>query len=124
RLSGDWRCSTASALRSFFRGMIERQIDDALGGIVGDMTREQLCRPCGGGEPACPGNATCQNVEGSQICVYNATAQCVPRTLGVEGRLGLGALLDGYTQSPQAAVDVMVRAADHASVNTGVSLGM
>lgn len=120
-LRGNWKCGTATALRSLFRNTIENLLKDQLKSTIEDLTRQNLCRQCGEGLSACPDNAMCAE---DGACQYNGSEECVPALLGVEGRLMLGDLLSGYTETPDASTDLTVRLADYAKVDTGVSLAM
>lgn len=122
KLSGNLTCAVGQALRSFFINMLKEQIISQLNGMVGSMLDSQLCQTCGDGLAACPGNSSCNVDEG--VCRYNATQECVARMLGVEGGLMLSQLLSGYSQSEDASVDVMVRAADKFKVDDGLTLGL
>ncbi len=121
-LSGGWRCTAGNIGKGLIRGIVKDMVTDQLNNMVGGMLDAQLCQTCGAGMPACPNNSTCNQSEG--ICRYNANQECVSRMLGVEGGLMLGQLLSGYTQSENASVDVMVRAADQFKVDTGLALGL
>lgn len=111
-------CEGASLVRGLFRSTIENQIKGILNDTVGGIADEQTCTRCGGEFGACAAGS-CQD----GVCRYPSSA-CVPRPLGVEGRLGLGGLLGDFTAAPAASVDVIAKAGDHAQVNTGVSVGM
>lgn len=111
-------CEGASLVRGLFRGMIESEIRTILDETVTGIADQQTCTRCGGEFGTCR-SGTCQ--EG--ICRYASDA-CVPRPLGVEGRLQMGSLLGDFTAAPAAAVDVLAKAGDHAIVDTGVSVGM
>lgn len=120
-LRGDWKCGTATALRSLFRSTIENLLKDQLNQTVDEQIKQNLCRQCGDGMSSCPDNAMCT---GDNYCQYNNSDECVPALLGMEGRLQLGQLLSGYTETPDASTDLTLRLADYANVDTGVSLAM
>ncbi len=111
-------CEGAGLVRGLFRGMIESEIRKILKDTVGGIADEQLCRRCGTGFDACS-TGSCDD----GICRY-ASSVCVPRAIGVEGRLKLGSLLADYTEEPNASVDVLVKAGDVAKVDAGVSVGL
>lgn len=118
----DLVCGGANLLVGILRGILEDEIKSAINDAITEVSREQLCQTCGAGEPACPSSATCQDVDGTPMCMYNATSECVPRVLGVEGRLDLAAALQGYTRTAQAATDLMFKAADEPQIDTGLTL--
>lgn len=103
-------------------GILRGLIDDALSDQVVPTVQELVCQSCGDGEPACPNNATCRNVDGNQMCMYDATNECVPIKLGVEGKLVTNNLLGEYAQFEPASLDLMILGADEAVANTGLSL--
>lgn len=122
-LDGNWKCGAATALRGLFRSTIENLVKDQLKDVVGDLTRDNLCKKCGAenNNATCPDNATCA---GDGVCDYNNSNECVPVLLGVEGGLIFGDLLADYTETKDAEVDLSVRAADYVEVNTGVNLAV
>ena len=119
-IKGGFTCGAADFLRGLLRGTIEGQLRDQLSSTVSDLTRQNLCRSCADDATVCGQSATCAS---DGICEYGG-GECVPATLGTEGRMALGTLLDGYTETPEAGMDMMLKAADYAEVDTGVTLGM
>ncbi len=106
--------ANVGAVRNLLLGFLEPTIQDAVDGAV----RGQLCRacdvnPCGAGS-TCAADDICERPDGT----------CVPQPLGLEGRLLLGNVLADYTEHPEAGVDLLVKVADHASVNDGLTLGL
>jgi hypothetical protein len=122
--SGGWKCGTANALKGLFRGTIEGLVKDQLASAIDGITRDQLCLSCADDASVCPSAATCRDVEGSQICMYNNQDECVPNPLGMEGRLQLGQLIGNFTQNPDASMDVLLKLADYAKADTGLTLTM
>ncbi|MFU8802533.1 MAG: MYXO-CTERM sorting domain-containing protein [Bradymonadaceae bacterium] len=112
----------SGTVKLFADGLLRGLIDDALKDQVLPMIREQLCRSCGDGDQPCPSNASCQDVDGAPMCLYDADDECVPILLGMEGKLLTNNLLGEYAQFEPANLDVMVRGADEATVDTGLSL--
>ncbi len=111
-------CGGASLVRGFFRGRIESEIRTALNDAVANVERSQLCRQCGTSAD-CPSTASCN----AGVCDY--AASCVPRTLGIEGRLTLTTPeLVGSTAEANPRADFMGKAADLARVDTGVTVGL
>ncbi len=93
-------------------------LQDQFEPLIRDTIDEQLCVSCDGG---CPGASSCDT--DLNVCRYQDDT-CPQNTLGVAGQLDLGTLLADYTEEPDAAVDLTVRAADHAVVDDGVTLGL
>lgn len=122
RLSGGFRCTLANAASriNFVRNLLLGQITDPLQEAVDDITREQLCQQCDEAGQ-CPNSTTC-NAE-DNVC-DQADGQCVPITLGMEGRFLLGDALSDFTEHPESAMDLMLKVADHAEVNDGITLGL
>ncbi len=96
----------------------------------------QSCQLCGTkmGDPTCPqfanATSTCVNASdgaacnsGSCYCKDTATNQCVPRLLGVEGRLPVGPLLSSFGVATDALMDLSVGLGSTAVVDQGISLG-
>ncbi|MFU8802331.1 MAG: MYXO-CTERM sorting domain-containing protein [Bradymonadaceae bacterium] len=113
-------CGGASLVRGFFRGMIEDQIMDMLDQTTDGMTDAYLCRTCGTGLDPCPSGSSCA----SGICRLNGSTECVPAPLGIEGRLNIGNILGDFALATNANMSVLLKAADHAAVDTGISVGM
>ena len=95
--------------------MLQTQIQNAIA--------TQSCETCGAGKPACPqlpgASSTCQ----SGVCVDNATGKCVPRFLGVEGRLSPGAMLGDFGVPLDSQLDLSVAAGSTVSMDQGINLG-
>lgn len=109
----------AAANISQVRDLIIGQLEPTLQQTVDDVVREQLCQPCDA-NGACGAAATCA---ADGICEFG-DGTCMPRVLGLEGRLLLGAALADYTEHPEAGLDMMVKVADRAQVNDGLTLGL
>lgn len=122
-LNGGFLCTVGGWLSGLFNGTINGMINDQLTSAIDGIRAGQLCRACGDGQPACPSNSTCGDNSGSQSCMYPDDT-CVPRNLGVEGNLMLGQVLGDYSQNPDASVAIMAKAADTATVDTGLSVGL
>lgn len=119
---GNVYCGVADfdPVKNFVLGLIspllQSQIRDILAG--------QSCQPCGTGLPACPtvGNATsiCQN----DVCKDAAdNTKCVPRLLGLEGRINLGATLGSFGAPANAMMDMSFAAGSSVTVDQGLSFG-
>lgn len=122
KLSGGIGCSLGNlATRlNFIRNLILNQITGPLQDAVDSITRENLCRQC---DPmgGCPSGSSCTTAD--NVCDFGS-GSCVPAPLGVEGRFLLGDALAGFTEHPDAALDLLLKVADHAEVNDGVILGL
>ena len=92
--------------------------------FIGPLLTEQidpfLCRACDAMTP-CGVGTTCDMDTG--LCRYPDDT-CVANALGLSGELQIGSVLGNFTEKPDAAVDVTLRAADVATVDTGITLGM
>ena len=105
-------------IRTFFRGRVESEVQGMLDGAIADIERANLCRQCADSSD-CPSSATCN----AGICDY--ATSCVPRTLGIEGRLSL--LTDeiiGAIRADNPRADFLGKAADLAEVDTGATVGL
>ncbi len=98
--------------------LLQGAVGPLLGDTIADLERQNLCTACD--MAACPAGSTCA---GDDICEF-PNGECVPIPLGIEGRMLLGEALADFTEHPDAALDLMVKAADHASVNDGITIGM
>jgi hypothetical protein len=97
--------------------MLQTQINKAVAA--------QSCEQCGNGKPACPQFAgaasTCEAA--TSTCKDSATSKCVPRFLGVEGRLALGGLLGSFGVPAESMLDLSVAAGSSVSVDQGINIG-
>jgi MYXO-CTERM domain-containing protein len=116
-------CSLVSAsVKLLADGLLRDLIVDSLKDEIVPAVQELLCQSCDPNQPQCPNNASCRRVDGNNMCVYDATNECVPIKLGVEGKLLTNSLLGEYAQFEPANLDLMLLAADNAHANTGLSL--
>lgn len=123
RESSNFKCaSLVSAGATFLDGTIKRLIADELNNAVQEAVTGQVCQVCGDGEPACGAGASCGEVSGTQVCVYDANQKCVPRMLGIEGAIELGALIGEFSSGDIADIFMTGRLADRAVADTGLSL--
>ncbi|MBA2662836.1 MAG: hypothetical protein H0U74_11105 [Bradymonadaceae bacterium] len=113
-------CGGASLVRGLFRGYIETEIDKVLNETAQGFADAYLCRACGSGQPPCSSGSTCRD----GYCMVGSSDACVPAPLGIEGNLNLGSLLGDFSLSPNASVAMLAKAGDHATVDTGVSVGL
>ncbi len=94
--------------------------------VIRDTIKKQDCEPCDSTDRACPSVATGATSRcnfSKNVCIDDETGACVPRLLGVEGRVSLGTLLAKYGAPPSAALDLSVGAGGTAKVGTGIDLG-
>ncbi len=97
--------------------ILQDQIDAAVG--------KQRCEQCGLGKPPCPTVGTAvSSCNSDKVCMDGATGKCVPRFLGVEGRVSPGTLLANFGIPAEAQLDLSVAAGSSVGVNTGVNLAM
>ncbi len=91
---------------------------------VKDAVAQQSCQSCGTGLPACPQlpNATSSCV--ANQCIDTANSQCVPRFLGLEGRMAVGSVLSDFGVSAESQIDLSVAAGSSVLVDQGITLGM
>lgn len=98
-------------------GPLQDQIQTAIGG--------QTCWPCTANAD-CPRTtdgsnmaSTCDTADG--VCRLGST--CVPRFLGVEGKVGLGALLGSFGAPANSELELSLAAGATAVVDQGMSFG-
>jgi hypothetical protein len=113
------------------KGLILSQITTTLQSKIQDALANANCRPCGpNGE--CPTNGSissfCQYDDGgtpdSGVCFDPGVGECVPKLIGVEGRLDISNLLGAVGAPQNAALDISVAAGGATSANdAGFSLG-
>lgn len=121
RGSSNLTCGGLGTLaQTLLDGTIRSLLQDEIAKLAEDISREQLCRQCGDGEPACPGNAAC---DGDGVCMYTAENQCVPRMLGLEGVIEPEALLEDFLAYEAFDIYMTGRVADRGVTDTGLTLG-
>ncbi|MFZ5445743.1 MAG: hypothetical protein ACOZQL_37465 [Myxococcota bacterium] len=95
---------------------LQTQIRNAIGG--------QTCMACQTNAD-CPTTTDGSNQQatcnGDKVCMLGT--QCVPRFLGVEGKVGLGGLLGSFGAPADASLELFVAAGATATVDQGLSLG-
>jgi MYXO-CTERM domain-containing protein len=116
-------CETADAAKGLFGDTINDQLTGFLNETIAELEAENLCRTCGDQQPACPGNSTCGEQAGVQVCKYQDDT-CVPAKLGIEGNLKLGSVIGDFSENPTAGVHTMANLADKADVDTGLNLAL
>ncbi len=107
----------AIAAIQFVRDLAYSILTDQFVPLIQDQVDAQLCVACDAG---CPAGTTCDS---NDICRYPDDT-CAQSPLGISGQLQIGTVLAGFTEKPDATLDLTIRAADQAVVNTGLTLGL
>lgn len=102
----------------FVRNLLLSQLEDQFIPIIQEQFDQFLCQPC---DEGCPIGSSCNMDQG--LCRYGDDT-CPQNPLGLAGELKLGTVLADYTENPDASVDLTVRAADQAVVDTGLTLAL
>lgn len=118
---GDVYCGVADwdPVKELVLGLVSDPIQDQIRAII----TEQSCMACAGNAD-CPVSTDGNNTQST--CVNNvctAGGQCVPRFLGVEGKLSMGALLGGFGAPADAALELSLAAGSTVQVNAGMTFG-
>ncbi len=85
---------------------------------INDLVAAQSCQQCGGMNPPCPTFNGVQSTCTNGVCRDTAMNRCVPRFLGVEGRVALGATMGAFGVPANAALDLELHAGSSFSVDT------
>lgn len=129
-------CGAAEIGKGLFRGLVEDLVKDRINEAVQDIAQQNLCRTCN--EQSCPDGTSCKPLNKSddedendnaepetKICKHDNGGTCVPQSLGVEGQLAIGSLLEDFSQASKAKLDLMGKATDHADVKSdGLNMGL
>lgn len=118
---GDVYCGIADwdPVKELVLGLVSDPIQDQIRAII----TEQSCMACAGNAD-CPVSTDGNNTQST--CVNNvctAGGKCVPRFLGVEGKLGLGSLLGGFGAPADSALELSLAAGSTVQVNAGMTFG-
>jgi hypothetical protein len=98
-------------IKRFVLKLLSPTLQTQVQGLLG----KQVCQQCGGMVTTpCPMGSACTN----GICQDTASSDCVPRFLGVEGRVDLGASMANFGVQPGTAVDLTVFAGSSFSIDT------
>lgn len=126
RPQGGGKCTLIEVIEPLVRPALEdRLLKPEINKLVQSLVNENLCRSCADDASSCPAGSTCEDRDGAQVCQYSNNQECVPALLGMEGRVQLGTLLAGFTQTPGANMDLSLRLADFARANDkGLTLAM
>ena len=115
--AADW-----DPIKNFLLEQLSPLLQDQIKGALAD----QSCESCGSGMKACPTAGGTAAVCENGVCMDKSVnpAKCVPRFLGVEGRMALASLLGGFGVPPTAELDLSAAAGSSVTVDQGISLGM
>lgn len=102
-----------------------KRISPMLQDRVRDAIRDVSCATCGPGQPACPvvGGAVSVCEADAGICLDSDTGACLPRFLGVEGRLSASTFLGSFGVPAASKLDLSIAAGGSVSVDTGLNMG-
>jgi len=103
-------------------------------GQIRSALTSQTCQRCDNNLPACPqfpgASSSCLNSGddkpcsgASCICKDLSTNKCVPRVLGVEGRVSVAPLLASFGVAGEANMDLSVALGSTVTIDQGISLG-
>ncbi len=119
-------CSAAdwAPIKNFVLQQVSPMLQDKIKAAVA----AQRCEACGTGLPTCPkstdGTNTQAQCSAAGTCVDPGNANaCVPRFLGVEGRLDLGSFLSSFGAPANAQADLSLAAGSSVTVDQGLSFG-
>jgi hypothetical protein len=104
-------------IKNFVLKLLSPTLQTQIQGLLG----KEVCQQCGmAGMPACPTGSTCT----SGICQDNSSSDCVPRFLGVEGRVDLGTAMANFGVQPGTALDLSIAAGSSFSIDTVSALNI
>ncbi len=120
---GNVACTVADI--GIFKSFILGLLSPTLEGKVREALTTQACEQCGAGLPACPkvGTATSTCDTGKGVCWDSVANRCVPRFLGLEGRIAPADLLKTFGVPPEAKLDFSMAGGSSVSVDTGLNIG-
>lgn len=111
------------AIAGWLKGLLIDQMMDPLMDTLDETLAEFTCRTCG--ETGCPEGSTCDGENPDDFCIWDASGECVPMQLGMEGRMDMGSLLASFSPGAEGEVDLLINAGDYADVaGDGVNLGV
>ncbi len=133
-ICGNIACTVADI--GLFKNFILRIISPMLESQVKNAIAAQACESCGTGLAACPqlgpgaqsicerGGPGCDGTTpGVGKCIDTATKRCVPRLLGMEGRLAPAALLKSFGVPENAQLDFSFAGGSSMNIDTGMNIG-
>ncbi|MEQ9497090.1 MAG: hypothetical protein RIT81_09530 [Deltaproteobacteria bacterium] len=104
----------------FIKQLIVSQLTDELATIIGDEVDAALGRPCLTNAD-CPAQTSCN---ADDLCEEDATAEIVPQTLGIEGRLDFAQLLSGFVSGRPGRGDMSFMVGGDSTTDTaGANIG-
>ncbi len=109
-------------------------ISPLIQGRIRSAANSQACQTCGAGKGTCPqlsgATSACLNADNKQacsgdncLCFDSVTNACVPRLLGVEGRVSVAPLLASFGVAGDATMDLSVGLGSSVTIDQGISLG-
>jgi hypothetical protein len=127
-LSGENTCGNiwcGAADLNFVKSAVLKQMAPTLKAQLETAIRNQSCEACGPNLKACPQLSGAASVCQGGLCLDAADKnRCVPRFLGIEGRLALETLLGGMGVPSGSAIELSVAAGSSVSVDQGLNIGM
>ncbi|MCU1283239.1 MAG: hypothetical protein JWM53_6785, partial [bacterium] len=115
-LSGGILCSITNAVA---KGIIVSTLQSQVATQIQTLIGKQACEQCMTKDD-CNSFATACT---SGVCMQADGKTCVP-SLGLEGRMDVGALLTSFAPGLQANMDILAVAGGYAAADTGLSLGV
>lgn len=121
---GDIYCDTIDL--EIIKTTVLQLVSPMLQSKIKDIVADQTCQPCAAASE-CPRSSDgtgAQALCDDGLCRDPASGnRCVPRFLGVEGRVDLGTLLGKFGAPADAKMDLSVAAGSSVKVDQGLSLG-
>ncbi len=124
RITNNNLCGLAVCnIAEWIKGLLIDQMVAPLMDTLDETLAEFTCRTCG--DTGCPTGSTCDGSTPDDFCIWDASEECVPMQLGMEGRMDVGSLLASFSPGAEGMVDLLVNAGDYASVaSDGLNLGV
>ncbi len=119
---GGGYCTVANV--GFVKELLLQTMAPTIEKSMKDAIAKQSCQTCGQGQPPCPSGAGAQSTCTDGLCMDTGTNKCVPRLLGVEGRLAPAAFLSSFGVPETALLDLSMGAGGNFSIDQGINLGM
>jgi hypothetical protein len=104
-------CNIASL--GFVKGIIVDQITSSLKDSLEDPLNESMCRTCASG---CPAGTSCEGENPEDACIY-PDGTCVSIVLGLMGGMNAGSLLQAFSPTTSAVLDVLAAAGGYAATS-------
>ena len=97
---------------------------------ISSAVAAQSCETCGAtdaGKPPCPqypnGTPVAVSACTNSVCIDQQNSKCVPRFLGVEGRVPVGGVLGNFGVPADSLLDLSIAAGSSVSVDQGINIG-